>query len=426
VRQRKHKPWPRSRNGDIRRLAVFSIAGFVGLTLPHPTVAEVIVAATAAAQYEYNSNLFDLQPGFTIPGAAYTKRSDWSKDYSASAQLNAVWGRQSVYFVAGVDDLRYQYYSFLDHTDYKFKGGWNWRILAALDGKIEISRTRSMVPFSETLQSRLALQTEQRESMAAGWLFAPDWRLDSDAYRRVLQEPLAGAPDLRLSEWFAETTLNFIGRAGLVAGVNATYLNGDFSGASSQNPSYHQDTAGIRAIYQPTGRSSFAGELGFTRRVSALQIDDVSGATGKLAYTNQVTPKTSITLNVARNINTYVTGTGADFDTLAGLAFKWQATYKVRVSAGYTYTYSYFPRQGELPGTNRNDHLQLTSVSIEFEPRRWIVLRPYINLQRRTSDFGGATFNSSEVGISFNVYWSCAPPGTPDALQVSGILPCRT
>jgi hypothetical protein len=377
------------------------------LLLPLPCLAQVAITTSGAGQYQVNSNVFDLQPGFPLPGTEDYHHADQFYAYSGSFVMNDLWQQQKFFTTLTATEFEYDHFKQLDHTEYRFDGGWNWILGPALDGTLDVSRVRSMVAFTDVIQSEIAIQTEQRETAGIGFHFSPDWRVEGLAYRRDVDEPLPGEPNLQLSESFGQATLKYLGRAGVTSGLSASYLVGDFTGSvGAGNPAYRQDNIGLVANYQVNGVSSFVGDVGFSRRTSSNGTDNISGTTGELDYKNQITGKTAIELTLDRVINSYIVNTGSEFDSFATLKVNWQTTYKINVAAAYTWTLRDLPGQGDAPpGSNRVDHLQYSSLFIDYEALTWLSLRPYANIQSRRSNYIGANFDSTVYGVNVIVRW---------------------
>jgi hypothetical protein len=105
-------------------------------------------------------------------------------------------------------------------------------------------------------------------------------------------------------------------------------------------------------------------------------------------------------MTVSRLISSYVSSASSEIDTLAGLGATWQATYKLGVIVGYTFTYRDYPGQGNDPvGSNRIDHQQYATLELEYRPQRWLLIKPYANVQRRGSNYIGGDFNQTIFGV---------------------------
>ena len=68
---------------------------------------------------------------------------------------------------------------------------------------------------------------------------------------------------------------------------------------------------------------------------------------------------------------------------------------------GYTFTYRDFP--GPVAG-NAGSHLTATqnyaNLAISYQPRHWLTISPYANIQTRSTNAGGGSFNATVYGVS--------------------------
>jgi Putative beta-barrel porin 2 len=379
-------------------------------------MAIVTIDTSATARYEYNSNVFDLQGGYLVPGTTNDyQHSDRLYTYGAALDANYLWDQQKLFAVLSTTNFRYDHFTQLDHNEYNLDGGLNWKLGRTLDGTLEVLRNRAMVAFTNVENAQFVLQTQQRESAKIGYAFMPEWRIEGSGYYQTIDQTFFGAPDVNLRESFGQAALKYVGVAGLTSGLSAGYYVGNYTGASAAfNPSYRQTTIALVATYEPTGRSLYNAALGYSDRTSGSSVNSISGFTGEIDYTNQLTGKTSMQLQLSRAINSYVANVSSEIDSIAALNVRWQATYKTRVVGGYSWTYRDLPGQGTSPiGSERIDRLQYATLKVEYEPVRWLSIRPYINVQTRSSNFIGGNFNATAYGLYFTVQWQNRPPQNP-------------
>ncbi len=377
-------------------------------------MAQFAIKTAVTSQFQYNSNVFDLENGFPIYGPNNQpiggpnefRHADTFYAYSALADLNYQWSQQQFYLYANDTQYDYDHFTQLTHNEYNVDGGWNWKLGRLLDGTLDVYRNRSLVAFTNVIQSEISFQTEQRESAKVDFQFVPDWRLEGTAFYHTIDEPLYGTPNLVLYEESGTAALLYTARAGLTAGLSVNYLAGHFTGApQTLDPAYQQTTEDLVATYKATGASTFKGELGYTRRTSVNGIDNLSGPTGALDYKNQLTGKTSVDFRVDRQITSFIATTGSQIQTDASVNADWKATYKIDVQPGYTWTYLSMPGQGNTPAQTRIDHMQYATLTIDYEALRWLSIKPYANLLIRSSNLIGATFNANTIGVYLTVNW---------------------
>jgi hypothetical protein len=368
--------------------------------------ADINFGGAATASYEYNTNVFALPAGETAPGAS--RRSDWFQAYGGTLEANDLFGQDKLYATITGKDFRYDYFTDLDHVEYTLDGGLTWKSGSNIDGKFDVSRVRSMVPFAQLSQTEISILTEQKETGQIGWLFTPDWRIQGTAYYDTLDQPLVGAPSLSLAQTSGQLALQYVGLKGLTAGISGTHLSGRFGDSNSAtNPNFDQETLEFVTKYKPTAASSFDGQVGYSRRTSQSLANTSSGVTGHLGFTDQLSPKTSVYVTLERDIINYITNTGSSLNTSAYGGVTWQATYRIAVNLDYGYTKSLLPDQGIAPNTTRIDHFQFYRLKIDYQPFKWLWIQPYIRGQYRHSNYAPAVFDASVYGVNFNVLWHC-------------------
>jgi hypothetical protein len=378
--------------------------------------APLTMTLAATGEYQYNSNVFDLQPGFTVLGLpANSRLYDTTYTFTAAYDIKYQWQQQTVFADLAGSDILYDYYTQLNHHEYRVDAGWSGKVGDVVDGNFAVIRDQSMISFQELnlgivrSQSTLSLSTEQREQGGLGVQVLPRWRIEGSAYSREVTWPLPGEPNLKLDESEGQVAIKYLGTAALTSGAGVAYLSGNYTGASipALNPPYQQRTASLVANYMG-GRSNFVGQVGYSSRTSSgidSAINNISGVTGSLSYDNQLTAKTSVAVVTARLINSNITNSGSEIDNTAALTLHWQPTFKTGASVGYNYTYSQFPAQGNPPGSNRLDHLQLAILRLDYEALRWLAIKPYASYQLRRSNLIGGDFDASIYGVDLKVQW---------------------
>jgi hypothetical protein len=418
------------------------ITSLCALLLPATARAQLTTKLAAVGAYQYNSNVYDVQSGFAIPGTcaavpfgpattAQCPASDFHYgdsyySYGSELDLNELYSQQNWFLTAAITHFTYDHFTDLDHNEYHLDGGWKWRLDGDWYGTLEVTRSRTMVAFTEIIQVELAVATDQRETALVGVEFMPDWRLEASGFTHKVDEPLLGEPNLSLTESSGGLALTYGGQTGLTGGMTTNYTHGSYSNPGEiptiaflfLTPAYDQTSVALTATYQPTapsalppaGGSTFDGAVGWSNRTFSGNLANISGVTGHLDYTNQLTGKTSVKVALDRVISSYLTNAASEIDTAASLSALWQATYRIGVTPAYTWTYRFLPDQGFIPGTDRSDHLQYASLIVDYAVRPWLDIRPYANWQTRRSTYYGANFNATVYGATVTVTWQHPPP----------------
>jgi hypothetical protein len=437
---------------DWRGRIPISVLLVVAALFPLGARAQLTTSVSATGQYQYNSNVFDLQRGY----GGLHDLSDHYFAYGAGLDLNEQISQQNIYLRGTDTEYDYDRFSTLTHNEYNADAGWLWKVGQEANGSIDVTRARTMVPFTEIVSVVMSLEIDQRESASAGFLITPEWRIDFNGYKDEVQEPLPaeGQPNLEFNNSGGGVLLSFLGAGEWVANANVIYQRGDYSGASLAptgrsgllhtlflqhlnasttppvadaygffGPAFTQWTESIGATYSPAGQgagvSTFDFAIGRTARSSPYGVDDDSGTTGHLDYNRQLTGKTSVSLALDRDILNYIAGAGGDISSSASLTGIWKATFKTSFDVGYNLVYARLLGQG-LAATTRGDHLQFATLTINYTALPWLAISPYADYQTRRSNFYGANFNASIFGVSVLIEWPRVTGQAPQPVTTLG------
>jgi hypothetical protein len=361
-----------------------------------------VITPYAAEDIEHNTNIFDLpKSGGTPVGKHGPTFADTFFDTRAGVEGTYLLDEQKFFGTAEFRHFDYDNFTDLNHNEELFDGGLNWKLARIVDGLFEFRHEQRIVQFQDLAAStQLILETENNITASANVNLNPEWRLESLGRDHALSSPRNDVPGLSLHEYSIREGLKYLGVANLAAGVEVEYLEGKYNhDPLALNPNYHQITVAGAATYVVSGLTNFTGNLGYSRRADPSNAG-LSGLTGSLGYQRSVTAKTSVNVLVSRALNTYVTTGGNEVDTSAGATVNYQATYKILVRAGYSYTDSKFPGTPNGAATiDRADHLQFATLDLTYQVLHWLSIRPYARYQTRHSNVEGFTFDGNVIGV---------------------------
>jgi hypothetical protein len=370
--------------------------------LPLAAKAGGVLTPYAAEEIERNTNIFDLpKSGGTPVGRNGPTFADTFFDTRAGIEGTYLLDNQKFFGTAEFRHFNYDNFTDLNHNEELFDGGVNWKLARNVDGLFEYRHEQRIVQFQDLAASTtLILETENNVTASVNVNLTPEWRLESLARDHHLSSPRNDVPGLSLHEDSIREGLKYLGVANLAAGVEAEYLDGKYNhDPLALNPNYHQITAAFAATYVISGLTNFTGDLGYSRRADPSN-SGLSGVTGSIVYRHSMTGKTSVNVQVSRALNTYVTTGGNEIDTSAGATVNYQATYKILVRAGYSYTDSKFPGTPNGAATiDRADHLQFATLDLTYQVLHWLSIRPYARYQARHSNLETFTFDGNVIGV---------------------------
>ncbi len=388
---------------DFLRLTGQSCCAAIGVSL--------LLAATARAElesvpfvsvdFQHNSNIFAVSAADPILiTQGDTTRADSIVTYLAGVDMNGAWGLQKL--TAHLEDRQvdYSHYGRLDHNEYRVDVDFHWALGSRFDGNLDVRRDHTMALFKDRESTQLEVDTIQDETANVGFKITNNFRLEAGALNHEAQTPLEGYSDARIIEDTEYVALRYTGVSNLSYGLQYSYLNGEFK--DSTNPSkYNQSSEDFVFTYGVAAVAKLDATIGYTKRSYEGINDTTGGITGLIDLSRQLTAKTSITAEVRRAINVYVVGGGSEIDTSESLVAKWLATGRLAVLANVAHTHAVYGQQSTLDSfdSGRSDQYNSVTMSVIYQIKRWLTVRPYGEYETRRSNETLFSYNGTIVGI---------------------------
>jgi len=376
----------------------------------------------AAVGVEYNTNVFAV-PSYLPPFAANgnTALGSAIERYLIGATASFAWERDELRLSAQGERFEYNTFSEIDHYESKLDALFNYHLGPVVDGSLEYTQARYMAPFADILTAQLELNTDKAATGIARILITPEWRLDLRPTWHELDTPLPDFPNFGLRETVGEVALNYLGINRLAAGLMVQYGDGSYHDIVAATR-YHQTTEQLTANYAVTGLSSFNGQVGFTQRnssyvnpsealgtganVAGLAVGRTTAFTGALGFHRELSVKTSVDLGVFREIDSYVAGANSEVATGGTVKIKWDPDVKISVSLSFKYARDAI--QGNLVTADfvdRTDRPMSGLMDLTWKARPWLTFRPYVEWDKRSSNYDLANYTATIYGIELTARW---------------------
>ncbi len=370
----------------------------------------------ATIDVSHNSNVFARpadQPPF--PETGNTALGDTITQYLVGATAEFSWLREKLLLTAQGSRFDYNHFDELNHYDSRFGGTFDWQLGTILDGDLEYTQNRMMGPLADTLADQLEIQTEKQATATVRIKLSPRWRFDVKPAWHDLESPLPDFPQFGFKETRISGTLDYLGINKLTAGLRGDYLDGSFHDIVAATK-YRQTTTELVVSYAVSNFSSFDAEAGYTHRNNSLvdPRDAValglaaapegtnSAFTGSLGFRRQFSAKTSASLRVLREIDSYVAGANPAVSTAGEATVKWEPDFRFSFVAQYRLARQAI--QGVVATsdfTTRADTARHAELAVEYHAFHWLTLRPYALYDKRTSSFHDANYTATIFGVEF-------------------------
>jgi hypothetical protein len=369
----------------------------------------------ATVSYLHNSNVFS-RPSDEPPFAAEGNHSlgDSLTTYLVGGTGEFDLGLERLSLFAQGSHVSYDRFTELSHWENKFGGKLEWYLGALIDGTLNYGQSRTMAPLADTMSDVLEVQTEKSLGAIVHFRLTSHWRFDLEPSWHQLDTPLQQYPLFGFRETSGAAAINYLGINKLTAGLRFVYTDGSYHGIIGATK-YNQVITQLTANYALTGFSSFDGQLGYTHRNSSyVNAADALGAgagllgnigatesvTGSLGLTRRLSVKTSVSLKLYRDVDSYVAGANSAIDTGGEAAVKWDPD--VRFSVVLRYRMGKQSIQGALAIDDfevRTDRTRNTELDVEYHAMPWLTLRPYFLRDQRSSTIHDANYGDTVIGV---------------------------
>jgi hypothetical protein len=374
----------------------------VCLALPGAAWAEIKFIPQASIDYEHNSNIFAVPANdeVLIEQGDLT-RGDTIGTYGVALGVNGNWGQQKLTAILDGRDIQYSHYTRLNHKEYLADVDYFWAVGDLLEGNFDVRRDKRMAQFMNRESTALEVDTNQDETANVNFKVTSALRLEAGVIEHNSKTPLPGFENSEVEENTERVAVRRLGTGNLSYGLEISRLNGEFK--ESVNPSkYNQDNGLFVFGYGAQGAVSILnGSIGYSKRQYDGSDLTTSGVTGSIALTRQVSAKTSLKVELKREINIYVVGGGTETDSSANLGASWAATGLITVNADLSFTHASFGQQSstDVFDAGRADNYGAVNMAVTYQVLRWLAIRPYGRYDSRHSNRLNFSFDGTIVGI---------------------------
>jgi len=355
----------------------------------------------ASAQVDHDSNIHRV-PNSQVALLEYGDPTLGDSDAKVIAGLNGnyQWGLQQLTSTLEGRRIDYDHFTDLNHFEYLANIQLKWTLSRLLDGLVQFRQTRVSAPFQNNDSTTLELDTDRSVAAKFNVNFHPDWRLDAAITAHTLDAPLQFYPDYVENDTTTHLGLTYLGISRLTYGISVDHINGNYRNGVGAGP-YSQTDGMLNINYLVSGLTKLNASIGYTRRTQDIPGADVSGFTGSLGYSRQLTGKTSVTVQAIRAVNDYLAAGGAEVDTSVSAGVNWAATYKLSVNANYGYVHSVFEGQAipDSLANGRVDHSPTEMVNVSYRWFRHLQLKAYYMGQSRSSTYDLYSYSDTTYGI---------------------------
>jgi len=394
------------------RAAAAALLTAGGMCISVPATSAVDLSAGATIGVEHNTNAFELSNIEPTPLAAdgTTARSDTSKHLTANvAALIGAEGPVRISVDAMFRRVESEFGT-LEHNDYTFAGGIDWRPGEVFDVSLEATQNRLPLGLADVGGTQSTLQRTREAQATLRVRPVPSWQIGLSPGWSEVSTPLPDAQGFKLKETRGSASLGFIGAGPLVPGIVFERTEGKNSGIENAT-NYKERTIQGTLNYAATELSTFSLAAGHTRRSTTLAgvtVDPDAAAldgsdsafTGALNFSRQLSVKTGISLTAYRSFDQYDAGVNTSVGTGFNFGVVWEPTVKTSVSLESGLVWSTIEGLTDAGSDGeREDLVRNYALGLTYQATQRLSVRAHYTRRIRRSEVWADQFNNSLVGL---------------------------
>lgn len=321
---------------------------------------------------------------------------------AAGVRLDKRYSLQRLTLDAQVATYRFREFSQLDYRTFNYTGAWNFQFTPRVQGTLSAERRQYRdITDASTGAAEVARRTERHDLAEAAWLFGGGWRAlggvsrdssRSDDPRSLESSPTVNSARLGAGYEFASGTL-----------LTAQWRRGEGSYGNTLAPDFRETEPFVTLRWPGTARTTLDARVG---RVSRKHDTDgernFDGLVGNANVNWVYSPKTQVSFGFARDLGSYeVAGGGEVRGWRVFIEPVWKPTEKTSVRLRHSReTRQWRTVSAAAPDAGRDDRTRWSALTLEWSPRRPVLLSAAVRSERRSSNLAAHDFRATIYALA--------------------------
>ncbi|MBL8267454.1 outer membrane beta-barrel protein [Steroidobacter sp.] len=368
-------------------------------------------------QFLYDDNVFrDAESTDTTPDP--TAREVFREDYVNRITLGLGndfhMGQQTLKLRGRAYDVRYQDNDYLDYVGGDASAQFDFRLLAALSGRLGGSYNRTLADFANTLGTDKDLIEMVNYNAMVRYELGPRWSISAGGGRIETEHGLASREIENMETNLGRVSIDYATPSFHSFGVEYRYMEAKFPnaivapGASVAESNYEENAALARFTYTATVRTQFRVTAGYVERERPANPEGrYSGDTWRAEIDWKPREKFSTLFSAWSELKAY-TDVESDYFVSDGysIAPSWSPTEKLifTLTASYEEQEYLNTRDLELVNGQRNDEVLTGLFTFTYKPREQLAFELSYRGSDRDSNRVNRRYDNQVAGIQ--VRWS--------------------
>jgi exopolysaccharide biosynthesis operon protein EpsL len=345
----------------------------------------------AIAGVERDSNVLRVDTG---------KQSDTITQLGVGLRFNKRYGLQRVVLDVEADRFDFDKLN-TNYNTLNYAAAWNWAVGNKFDGIVSADRRQFRDVTTNGTLTTVNRRTERNELVEGGYRLGAAWRvlagLEHNSARSTDPNSWDGNPDVNSVRVGTSYEL------GSGTSITARYRHGDGEYKNAPINADFKDNEIEAVVHWPvTAKTSLDGRLAHLKREhDAAPSRDFSGTLGSLAATWEATAKTRLVVGYARDLGSYLFGTGGHVSSdRYYIAPVWRATAATAVSLRYEHENRKWDDVTGSTDAGRRDRYNVLAAGVDWQVRRTVALSAQVRNERRSSSLPAFNYRANVIGLS--------------------------
>lgn len=366
----------------------------------------------AADQESYDSNVYRIPSGASeLTGLVGPSQSREDHINIASLEADGQWifGRQTIILHLRADDNRFDQNTDLNNISGTARTQWNWQIGDKLSGQAGYDYNRSLAAFADTRYFALDLVESNQAFANARYQIGPRWAVYGTASEGHTSN--SAAPE-RLNDFISKS-----GSVGIecATAVNNTvgweydrtigsYPSDVFVDSALFNRNYIENAARFLATYSATEKTTLNVNAGYLKRdYPDAAYGAFSGDIWRVSLAWLTNAKLQFTFAGWHELQAYLDSQSNYFVSKGGsISPVWTVSEKLGLSGVISYANQNYigSSLNVLTLGTRQDKVSSQQVSLNYTPRRAVILKLTYRYDQRKSNQDIFDFDDQLVSVS--------------------------
>jgi exopolysaccharide biosynthesis operon protein EpsL len=294
----------------------------------------------------------------------------------------------------------------LDFSTLNYNAAWNFAITPRFRGIASATREQYRdITNATTGVNDSAVRSERVERLEGTYTTGEGWLGQAGLSNRQSRSDSDRALEASPSVLSTYVGVGREFRAGTQLIGRYRQGKGEYDRVSGAGRDFDENELSLIGRYPLSTRTAVEGRIGRLKREhDGAPQRDFSGSIASITADWGITFKTSLQAGLARDIGSYESGAGG---AITGNRFfiqpVWRATEKIAVRLRYQRDQREWDVAAGSPDVGRQDTLHFSSVSVDWEPRRNLVVTSGLRGERRNSNVDLYDFSATifQVGARF-------------------------